>query len=364
LGSPQGNESYGSPISFCQGWSLVAAPLDVDWTSHTSLRAQVYLPAGVNVDIDATEVTQVRDKNASFERGASYPTDPVPANWSRYNPGITNWARYDTAHPSPNPVSGNWYLQANKTSSATASIRQDMSVMTSVGESYTFFAWFRSGWPGITVSGSKTLWALGGTTESANYNFTVGSTGWIQFSVHLDIFQPNHNLLRAEIYLNEMNKNYDFDGTMVHKNLVNKASFENTPTTPDWSTISATANRLACCTPKAGSSFLRVGALASPGSVYQDIPIKPEVGQSYSFIIWARCNTPCPSTGTLVLFGLTNGLPTESQGTALNLTTSWTKWVVPLDVRVANQTSMRAQVYINTYGHYIDIDATGNSVAP
>ena len=77
------NESGATPFyNICgRTWRLLSTSLDVSFSGHTMLRAQIYsnvrgLDNGQNLDVDDAEVIHVKHKNASFERG----TPDTPPN--------------------------------------------------------------------------------------------------------------------------------------------------------------------------------------------------------------------------------------------------------------------------------------------
>jgi len=152
------NESGATPFyNICgRTWRLLSTSLDVSFSDHTMLRAQIYsnvrgFDYGKNLDVDAADLIHVKHKNASFERG----TPDTPAEWSRINPlnGTLNWHRYMDG----TAKSASWFLQANKSNGNTASIYQDILIVSSPGESYTFSVWLRRAGSGPGAAG----WSLG-----------------------------------------------------------------------------------------------------------------------------------------------------------------------------------------------------------
>jgi hypothetical protein len=97
------------------------------------------------------------------------------------------------------------------------SVAQDVHpIYTEPGQSYSFSVWLRAA-PGATsVSGSLALWGIGGTEEHASTSFTVGQE-WKLITVPLDVRNTGHNTLRAEIYMNTANANFDADGARLLK---------------------------------------------------------------------------------------------------------------------------------------------------
>ncbi len=308
---------------------------------------------GRNLDIDTTEVVQVADHNASFERDVGWDT---PGYWQRNcNPGGVVWARY-----SGGAKSGDYFLEAN-TATSGGSICQDMNVVPLPGQSYVFSIWLRSPTSQV-ASGSVALWALGGTQEAYFTGFTLATSGWVQVTAPLDVRYGGHTGLRAEIYLNTTGRNYDFDGTLVYKNLFANGSFETGGFSP-WNHWEGATNYAVYYGPsqaKGGSYFAETNTGVLGGSVFQDVGVQPQVGESYAFTLWARCSSTCPISGSLVLWGLGN----ESQPTNFTVTsTLYQPIVVPLDVKIGGHTGLRYQLYLNTTGRTLRMDAGATSAS-
>jgi len=331
--------------------------MDVALAGHNGLRAQIYMTTtGTNLDIDTAEVTQIASKNSSFERDYGW---EIPGWWQRgCNPGAINWARYsDPFHPSK---TGAWFLEAN-TSTAGASICEDMNAVPLPGQSYTFSIWLRS--PTSQVAqGNVVLWALGGAQEIQATSFTLATTSWVQVTAPLDVVNSGHTGLRAEIYMNTTGRNYDFDGAEVYKNLLSNASFEMGTFSP-WDRYETATNYAVYYSPSithGGGWFAETNTSVPGGSIFQEVGIQPQPGESYTFTIWTRCASTCNVNGTLVLWGRTND---EAQGTNFNVNSAfWTPIVVPLDVKVGGHTSLRAQIYLGP-GGTLRVDSTGNSAS-
>jgi hypothetical protein len=64
------------------------------------------------------------------------------------------------------------------------------------------------------VSGAVNLWALGGAQEAGSTPFTVGQA-WTLVTAPLDVQNPAHTSLRAEIYMTTTGANFDADGTDI-----------------------------------------------------------------------------------------------------------------------------------------------------
>ncbi len=280
------NEQGKTEFKVCStNWAAISAPLDVTRPNHNSLRAQIYLfTLHTNFDIDSTEVIQVANKNASFEReDTSY--------WQRMNPGATNWNVYKNG----TAKSGLWYLQTN-TSQAGSSIYQDMQIVLSPGESHVFSVRARSP-TGACVDGRLSLWGLGGgSNQQGKTSFTVCSTNWAAISTPLDVANSGHTALRAQIYLLSANVNYDFDGTRVYMNSLSYASFERSASlgAPYWQRLNPPGGvtnwaRYKNGTAKNGAWYLQTNTTGTGGSIFQDVTtVTPSPGESYVFSVWAR----------------------------------------------------------------------------
>jgi len=216
------NEPGSTPFEVCgTSWKLVSAPLDAQ-LSNPHLRAQVYADDLNLLDVDATELIQTKDKNASFE------TPDVCDNtcsWRRIHPieyplQQTHWSRVQDTARNAN-ASGQWYLRANRTGGTGASsVYQDIRIVVTPGERYTLTVAMRQGapYPGQGRSGTLRLWALGGNSQYFDYNFNLTLPSWTQFTVVLNVTQPGNTYLRAEVYFNTPGPNYDIDATKLIKN--------------------------------------------------------------------------------------------------------------------------------------------------
>jgi hypothetical protein len=217
--------------------------------------------------------------------------------------------------------------------------------------------------PGVnSVSGTVALWGLGGTQESGATNFTVGSD-WMLVTAPLDVQNPGHTSLRAEIYMQTTGANLDADGALLISPYLNNASFESS--SAGWF-----ANNLASAVnfqqynpgnygtnyAHDGSGFLEMNTSTPGGSVAQDVPgYYPQPGESYSFSVWLRAAPGVNSvSGTVALWGL--GGAQESGATNFTVGSDWMLVTAPLDVQNPGHTSLRAEIYMQTTGANLDAD--------
>ena len=116
---------------------------------------------------------------------------------------------------------------------------------------------------------------------------------------------------------------------------------------------------------KDGQYFLEtnIGSLplSTDPSLYQDISIAPQVGQSFDFSVWARSPSGIPISLTIVLWGTASSHSDEDQPT--NVTVSSKNWELisaPLDDQVAGHGKLRAQIYLHSAGN-LDLDGASLS---
>jgi hypothetical protein len=184
-------------------WRFVTVPMDVKYSGHTALRAEVYMDnVGKAYDIDTTQTLNTLLSNASFEMGNANP-------WKKINAAAAvNLTTYLNAARAKDGAS---YAETN-TSAPGGSVGQDILTNPQVAP-YAYSVWIRSA-TGAALSGNLNLWALGGTSESVSVPFTADGT-WRLVTAPLTVRIAGHTSLRAEMYMNTLGQNYDFDGAAV-----------------------------------------------------------------------------------------------------------------------------------------------------
>ena len=365
LNGPGPNEFFQTSLNtLCTSWKYVTVPGDFAY-AHSILRVEVYVPANVTIDIDATELVPTKNLNASFEHAGKL-NGPY---WNRVHPtnGQTNW----TVPTSPGPIkSGSRFLHAQRTGNqGTSKVYQDIAVVPAPGESYTFSVWLRAMSP--TLFGRIRIHTLGPTYEFSETYFTLDSTVWRQWSATLEPQSGGHTGLRIEIYFDTTSttKYYDMDATQIVQNLLSKSSFESGAGPGPWFGLEPAGTTdyvvlqpvLPQPLARDGVKHLRANTDVDNGSVYQDIPITPIINRSYSFVIWVRCVAPCPPSGVDGLVKLV-ALPSETNITPFyDVGTTWTPVVATLDASTGGS-ALRAQIHMSDEFFNYDIDATGNSI--
>jgi hypothetical protein len=100
-----------------------------------------------------------------------------------------------------------------------SSVYEDIWTIPSQGESYTLWVWLRQGGPlpQAPTHGSIRLWALPVNNCYVDVPFTLTSATWTLVSATLTVCSGSRTYLRAEIYINDANLNYDIDGVKFFK---------------------------------------------------------------------------------------------------------------------------------------------------
>lgn len=317
---------------------LVAVPVALG-----SSRAR---PAGAQLNEVAVSTPNLL-KNPSFEQSA--------AHWS-FTPG-TNRAIY-TARPAQDAH----FLEWNTGSAGTgASLYQDVGSQVAPGHSYRATMKLRSP-TSAPVSAVVALWALGGPgpNEVGTTTVNFSSRFWQTFSVDLDVANPGHTDLRLQIYLLSTGVNFDVDAANLADAGLANASFEQGAN--NWSFTPGTARAIYSGSAYEDSNYLEwnTGSAGAGSSVYQDVSTLPLVGQTYQGSMMLRSPSGAPVSAQLVLWATAGPSPSEAGVTTVNLSsTSWTRYSVSLQVAKSGFTDLRLQLYLNSPGVNLDVDAAG-----
>jgi hypothetical protein len=194
-------------------WQLFSAPLDVQ-SANYHLRAQIYVGSPNRfLDVDATELIQLMTKKSSFEN-----SDSLGGVWKLLD--SANYARQCTPTIS-NPYSGSCILNLWK-AGTYGSIYQDVFTVPSPGQTYTFWIRGRLGGSYPTTTGVLKIFALPNSDcASATLPFTLTSSWQLVPSTGLTWTIPScgngRTALRVQVYIDNSNRYYHFDGAMFWK---------------------------------------------------------------------------------------------------------------------------------------------------
>ena len=172
------NPEYGEQCVTLTGtsWTQVTAPLDTHVSVHTVLRAQLYMEtAGVNFDVDGTQLVGAGLTSASFGGGAHVGLRRSrPSQLGR----LQQWLR-----PMMGPIT--WNMNTGSLPARAASVWQDVPLSTQPGQSFDFSVWLRSatGTPGEVCVVLFGLWT---NPEYGEQCVTLTGTSWTQVTAPLD----------------------------------------------------------------------------------------------------------------------------------------------------------------------------------
>ncbi len=115
-----------------------------------------------------------------------------------------------------------------------------------------------------------------------------------------------------------------------------------------------------------GGSWSMITFTQAGGSVYQDIAVAPQNGESYALTVWMRCSpyypSECPISGTLVLYGL--GVADDDRTEFRVTSTTWVPVVTGLDVKNIGHAGLRAQIYLSDTYRRLNVDAVASTSGP
>jgi len=291
--------------------------------------------------------------NPSFETGSTSP-------WQTYEPApTTEFQLYNNG----TAKSGSWFMQFN-TVAQNGSVYQDITTeVPSTGDSYVFSIWARTPSAAICVDVKTALWAIGGTPESGSNTFnSFCGTTWRLLTTSLDVANPGHTALRAQVYIINLNgidnnENLDLDAADVTHVKNKNASFERWTGTaaPDWNRMHPQNGTLQWAQQPNGASggfFLQANKTSgNTASIYQDIPIMTTPGESYQFSVYMKRNGSGNRYAHIAIWGL-DANPESVATSQVNLTTTWTLLSVTLNIANAGHNKLRAEIYLDTGGCY------------
>jgi hypothetical protein len=346
----------GGNVSACQSrelstqWQQLQATATMPAQTST-LRAQIYIPAGVNVDFDGGVLSPDLLVDGGFEHGGE--------GWGTMGPSgaVLN----HTSYAGPSAHDGSRYEEANSSLSG-GSLYQDATVNMQTGQSATFSMWVRLAGSGASGQvANLCLWALSGGNVNACQS-TELTTRWQQLQATATM-PAQTSTLRAQVYV-PTGVNVDFDGGSLSPDLLSDGGFERGG--EGWGTMGPTGavlNHTRYAGPSAhdGARYEEANSSLAGGSLYQDVPVNMEKGQSATFSMWVRLAGSGASgqVANLCLWALSGGNVNACQ--AKELTTQWQQLQATTTMPAPTST-LRAQVYIPA-GVNVDFDG-GSLGAP
>jgi hypothetical protein len=352
----QGNQTEGgaTTVTVYGIWTQVAYTLNAQ-NSNTSLKAQIVMQkVNQNYDFDGAQLVTNSLQNSSFEHA-------TPDPWSLEDSTQEAWHLY-----SGGAQDGTSYLEAYTTNAIPGhqSIVQTLTIAISPDQSYTFSVWVR-GPNQHVVTVSVDLWALGGQAEGGSTTQTLYTVygAWTQVAYTLNATHSNTSL-KAQIIMQTVGQNYDFDGAQLVKNSLTNSGFEH-PNPPCGGTDPWTledSSQEAWCVKSGGAedggSYLEAYTTnATPGhqSIVQTLAISISPGQTYTFSVWVRMPDGLAAQVSVDLWALGN--QTDGGGTTVTVAGSWTQVSYTLNTQQWN-TSLKVQIIMQTVNRNYDFDGT------
>ncbi len=350
--------------SHASGAARIASPLPADPT--TGLDAN---PIFVGENPPQTPTPQYITAPAGSSAGLASPNASLPS--TTCTPELLSNASFEsssswTAHDQASSVSLTWvsnsssgregsgYLQTS-TTAVGGSVWQDASFTPAQYDNYAGAVWVKADAVLPTpITGSLTISATGGTTDSDSTAFSVGN-GWTLVSAPLYVAHGGHNGLAMTLVMNTTNATYDWDAASLENAGLVDPSFEQGGSPPSgWSMTSGAGATAYHPAGKAmdGSWFAQMNT-TQQGGMYQNLSMTIAAGQSYELAAWVRADTSTNVSGYLALLG-PGGNPSDA--TYFTASQNWSLVQVPLDIQSGSYSSLQAQLILTTLNTNIDID--------
>lgn len=162
--------------------------------------------------------TRVPPMQAPSSAPGAYPPEPaapagtgIPLNSASFEGSWSGWTASGAMLDGPNTnARGGKYALAIL---GGRTVTQSVSTTVTVGETDTVTIWVKPG-SSAEITGSLTLTAVGGISETATTSFSDG-TGWMRVSVGLPIAQPGHTGLRIDVVLSASGRPYRLDSASL-----------------------------------------------------------------------------------------------------------------------------------------------------
>ena len=317
----------------------------------TTLRAQVYMTGSGDFNFDDAVVGYNLLRDGGFEGGGgSWGIMPASAG------AVTNYAVYAT--PNGWAHDGVRYGEAN-TSVDAGSLYQDVPVVLAPGDSATFSIWVKIG-NATTATGqwvNVCLWSLDASPPRSAC-IAAGVTGQRQQLQTTATMPVATTTLRAQIYMSGRG-NIDFDGGVLTRNLLRDGGFEGggaawAPLPPAPGVV---VNYVPYSTPNGfahdGGWYGEANSAADSGSIYQDVLVTLQAGESMTLSTWARLddgNAPAGQHVNVCVWSMDASPPAGACAQRM-LTNGWQPVQTTLTMPIAT-TSIRAQIYMIGRGNF------------
>lgn len=285
-------------------WDCVEAALPIENSQHNALQIQISL--------DAPDTLAYHFDDAKFQVGGIplCPNFPIAVEFE----DTALWGYQgvcDEAIRTDEPFSGEAHLSIQRASADCTSIYRDFSASVEAGQTYYASVWIRSpDW--LPKQGEFVLWTgtspinIEGADEKALTVFNIQGAGWHCVDVTLSVQKSGKDTIRSDVY---------FKTTPDAEYYIDYLTIDTTESAlcPKTTSVDMVNNGfefgadplywfpIGECTPTIvnneifayeGQSYLEIGRNnRTCHSIFQDVTMVPESGQSYYFSMWARSAT-------------------------------------------------------------------------
>ncbi len=269
--------------------------------------------------------------------------------------------------------SGNQFAAVQRPTSDACVLVQDLSILPTVGETYTVGFYGRQG-TGSTRLGRIALRAPGGTREISSLNFAL-TTSWQCYSTTLPIQLAGHTSLRVEFYLDSTGAPDTLIDTFRLVRGTDACTLPTATPAPTATPVPSVPNLMpnsgfevgnyqpwqyfvtgvATCNGRVLStnaySGIRMFAMTRTSvdvcNMYEDVNVVPQVGDTYTLSFYGKGDGK-NRYGRLGLRA--NGGTREVISTNFMLTTDWACYSTHLTFTQSDHTGIRAELYFDSVG--------------
>jgi len=283
-------------------------------------------------------------KNSDFGQGGS--------NWSRTG-GSTNFS-VTSNNAGTTPYEGNQFLSTN-TQDSGGSVYQDVPLTINAGDTICASTMLTSVGTGSGSSGNVTLW-VNGNGSSINYNNIPGNNIWKPYKV-CNTASSSATTFRFQVYPGVNSPTVGVDTIVANKGLAKNGDFgangNNWSRTGNSTNFSVLSNS-GGTTPYEGNQYMATNTQDSGGSVYQDIPMTINAGDTVcARTMLTTYGTGSGSSGNVYLWINGNGSSINYNNIPGN--NVWTPYEV-CNTATASASTFRFQIYPGVNSPTVGVD--------
>lgn len=314
-------------------------------SSTTTFRFQVYPAVGSpTVGVDTIVANKDLVKNGDFGAGGN--------NWSRTG-GTTNFSVLSNSGGTT-PYEGNQYMATN-TQDSGGSVYQDIPMTINTGDTVCARTMLTTYGTGSGSSGNVYLW-INGSGSSINYNNIPGNNVWTPYEV-CNTATASASTFRFQIYPGVNSPTVGVDTIDVNKGVIKNGDFN--LGSNSWSRTGGTTNfsvlsNSSGTTPYEGNQFMATNTQDSGGSVYQDVPLTINSGDSIcANLMLTTVGTGSGSSGNISVW--INGNSSSIHYSNLPGNNAWTPYKV-CNTATGSGSTFRYQIYPDIGSPTVGVD--------